>query len=64
MNATQQFTLTTDQFAAINMVKAQTVRARISRLGSYFGVNPIKLANGRTAWPKVQVRGDIVPDAG
>ena len=54
-NDPTQFTLSTEQFAALNMVKARTVRTRISRLGSYFGVNPIKLANGRTAWPPVRV---------
>lgn len=50
-----RFTLSTEQFAAINMVKAQSVRARVSRFGSYFGVTPVKLANRRTAWPQVQV---------
>jgi len=47
--------LSTDEFATLNMVKAQSVRARVSRFGSYFGINPTKLANGRTAWPSVQV---------
>lgn len=50
-----QYTLSCVQFAAINQVKAQTVRARLCRTGSYFGVKPLKLANGRTAWPNVQI---------
>lgn len=45
----------TDQFASLNQVKAQSVRARLCRTGSYFGIKPIKLMNGRTAWPSVQV---------
>ena len=45
----------TEQFAALNQVKAQSVRARLCRTGSYFGVVPKKLANGRLALPAVQV---------
>ncbi|QKS27746.1 MAG: hypothetical protein FAZ92_00246 [Accumulibacter sp.] len=44
-----------DQFAALNQVKGQSVRSRICRTGSYFGVVPRKLANGRLAFPAVQV---------
>lgn len=44
-----------DQFAALNQVKAQSVRARICRTGSYFGVVPKRLANGRLVFPAVQV---------
>jgi hypothetical protein len=51
----QKFDQSTKQFAAANQVKPQSVRARFCRTGSYFGVRPIKLANGRTAWPSVQV---------
>lgn len=49
------YPLSCDQFAANQFVKSQTVRARLSRTGSYFGIRPIKLANGRTAWPDIQV---------
>lgn len=52
---TQKYELSAEQFAARNQVKAQTVRARLCRTGSYFGVRPIKLANGRLAFPDVQV---------
>lgn len=51
----QKHDLSAEQFAAINQVKAQSVRARLCRTGSYFGVCPIKLANGRLAFPAVQV---------
>ena len=43
-----QYTLNTFEFAAINHVKAQSIRARLSRgEESYFGVVPKKLANNR-----------------
>lgn len=51
----QKYDLSAEQFAAINQVLAQSVRARLCRTGSYFGVRPIKLANGRLAFPNVQV---------
>ncbi len=50
-----QFPLDTDSFAARNNVKGQSVRARICRFGHYFGIRPKKLANGRLAFPDVQV---------
>ena len=52
---TQKYDQSGEQFAALNQVKAQTVRARLCRTGSYFGVAPLKLANGRLAWPAIQV---------
>ena len=57
--ANPEYVLTTEEFAAMNLVKAQTVRSRLCRFGSYFGVRPAKLANGRTAWPSILVRCDI-----
>lgn len=50
-----KYELSAEQFAALNQVVAQTVRARLCRTGSYFGVVPLKLASGRLAWPAVQV---------
>lgn len=50
-----KYDLSAEQFAAINQVKAQSVRARLCRTGSYFGIRPLKLANGRLAFPNVQV---------
>ena len=52
---TQKYELSAEQFAHLNQVKPQSVRARLCRTGSYFGVRPLKLANGRLAWPAVQV---------
>lgn len=48
--------LSCEQFAELNHVKPQSVRARICRFGSYFGIVPVKLANGRLAFPAVQVQ--------
>lgn len=50
-----KYELSAELFAALNQVKTQSVRARICRTGSYFGVRPLKLANGRLAFPNVQV---------
>lgn len=47
--------LSCEEFAALNQVKGQTVRARICRFGSYFGIKPMKLLNGRLAFPALQV---------
>ena len=41
----------TEQFAAANGVKGASVRSRLCREGSYFGVKPHKLPNGRLLWP-------------
>ncbi len=45
------FPLQTDEFGALNGVKGQSVRARFCTTGSYFGILPLKLANGRLRWP-------------
>lgn len=52
---TQKYDLSAEQFAALNQVKPQSVRARLCRTGSYFGIVPRKLMNGRLAFPSVQV---------
>jgi hypothetical protein len=41
----------TEAFAAMHLVKPQSVRSRYCRKGSYFGAKPHKLANGRLLWP-------------
>lgn len=60
MQANQQsdsaeFTLSCEEFARLNQIKPQSVRARICRFGSYYGITPKKLVNGRLAFPAVQV---------
>jgi|JI10StandDraft_1071094.scaffolds.fasta_scaffold109149_3 hypothetical protein len=51
----EMFDLSCERFAALNQVKPQSVRARICKTGSYFGVVPRKLVNGRLVFPAVQV---------
>ena len=41
----------TEELARQNAVKPQSVRVRLCRTGSYFGVKPRKLPNGRLLWP-------------
>ncbi len=41
----------TEEFARQHLVKPQSVRVRLCRTGSYFGVKPRKLPNGRLSWP-------------
>jgi hypothetical protein len=50
-----KFALSTDAFAARQQVQPQSVRSAVCRTGHYFGVRPLKLANGRLAWPDVQL---------
>lgn len=52
---TREYRLSCEEFARLNQVKPQSVRARLCRFGSYFGVTPAKLQNGRLAFPSVQV---------
>lgn len=54
-NAPEEFPLSCEEFARLNKIKAQSVRARLCRFGSYFGIKPKKLVNGRLAFPAVQV---------
>lgn len=54
-NHSTNFDLSCEQFAELNLIKAQSVRARICRTGTYFGIKPIKLANGRLSFPNTQV---------
>lgn len=54
-DSSEKFELSCERFAVLNQVTPHSVRARICRTGSYFGVVPRKLANGRLAFPAVQV---------
>lgn len=52
---TAPFRLVTAEFADLNGVKDQTVRKRFCLTGSYFGIRPCKLINGRLLWPAIQI---------
>ena len=54
-NNETQYPLSTAQFAALHHVKPESVRSRICLTGSYFGIRPKTLANGRKAFPDTQV---------
>jgi len=41
----------TNEFAASHLVLPQSVRVRLCQTGSYFGIVPEKLPNGRLMWP-------------
>lgn len=49
------YTLRTKEFAERNAIKAGSVLQRLNEHGHYFGITPLKLANGRLLWPNVQV---------
>ena len=50
-NVIAEYPLSTEQFAERNLVDPKSVRARLSRTGSYHGIKPLKLASRRTLWP-------------
>ncbi|WP_321839701.1 DNA-binding protein [Paraburkholderia bannensis] len=43
--------LSTDELAAQLGLRPQSLRKRYCQTGAYFGVRPVKMANGRLAWP-------------
>lgn len=43
--------LTTEQFAEALHGKPSTIRTRLCKTGSYYGITPIKLPSGRLLWP-------------
>jgi len=53
--------ISTAQFAARRLVKPESVVSRLCRMGSYFGVRPIKLENGRLLWPDEPMPASAAP---
>ena len=47
--------LTTDALASSIGIKSQSIRVRLCTTGSYFGLIPSKLPNGRLLWPSDSV---------
>lgn len=43
--------LSTNELARLVAVKPASIRIRLCETGSYFGVKPMKLPNGRLLWP-------------
>jgi hypothetical protein len=48
----------TAQYASAFLVNPETVRSRYFLTGSYFGIVPNKLPNGRLAWPLPESEND------
>lgn len=46
-----QFDLTTEALAERIGLRPASIRSRMSRTGSYFGLIPKRLPNGRLLWP-------------
>lgn len=55
----QSHPLTTAQFAALNRLQKQSVQARLSKTGSFYGLRPLKLASGRVFWPAIVVTAEV-----
>ena len=51
MKSVYQGGMTTIQFSAQIGSKPESIRVRLCQTGSYFGVTPRKLPNGRLLWP-------------
>jgi hypothetical protein len=51
MKVNQSNGLTTGQFGSQIGIKPESIRVRLCQTGSYFGVTPRKLPNGRLLWP-------------
>lgn len=43
--------MSTNDFADATGAKPQTIRVRLCQTGSYYGIKPRKLPNGRLLWP-------------
>lgn len=43
--------LSTNDFACALSLRPQSIRKRFNQTGSYFGLKPVKLPNGRLYWP-------------
>lgn len=51
--------VSTETFAAKQLVKQQSVRKRYSQTGTYFGIRPVKLCNGRLGWPAEFIKKSV-----
>ena len=45
------YKLSTEEYAARNLVQPQSIRKRYAATGSYHGVRPVRLPNRRLLWP-------------
>ena len=54
-----QQNLTTEQFAEALQGRPSTIRTRLCKTGSYYGIKPVKLPSGRLLWPAADVEALI-----
>lgn len=54
--SSERYRLKTEQFAAQHLVEPQTVRKQYAANGSYFGIRPLPLPNGRLLWPDDSIK--------
>jgi hypothetical protein len=52
---THEIWLTTEEVAKKLHLRPQSVRARLSRTGTYFGITPLVLPNRRLLWKKSEI---------
>lgn len=43
--------LTTEELADLLSIRPQSIRKRYCQTGAYFSLRPVKMPNGRLAWP-------------
>ena len=47
--------VTTEQLAELIHGKPNSIRTRLCKTGSFYGIKPIKLPSGRLLWPASQI---------
>ena len=48
--------VTTEQLATLIHGKPNSIRTRLCKTGSFYGIKPTKLPSGRLLWPAAQVQ--------
>jgi hypothetical protein len=48
--------LTTEHLAQAALCKPNSIRSRLCKTGSFYGIKPVKLPSGRLLWPADQVQ--------
>jgi len=51
MRHKNEYEITTEELASQIGIQPTSIRSRVCRTGSYFGLIPAKLPNGRLLWP-------------
>lgn len=47
------YSATTREFARLNGIQATSLTVHLCKHGSYYGIKPKKLVNGRLLWPAI-----------